>query len=35
MFCNTESNNAIEKDFYNLINNSNFGLDCRNNIDSS
>ena len=24
----------VEKDFYNLINNSNFGIDCRNNIDN-
>ena len=24
----------VEKDFYKLLNNSNFGYDCRNNIDS-
>ena len=24
----------VEKDFYKLLNNSNFGIDCRNNIDS-
>ena len=26
--------NAIEKDFYKLMNNSNFGYDCRNNRDN-
>ena len=25
---------AIEKDFYKLINNRNFGYDCRNNLDN-
>ena len=27
--------NSVEKDFYKLLNNSNFGDDCRNNIDNS
>ena len=26
--------NSVEKDFYKLINNQNFGYDCRNNLDS-
>ena len=26
--------NKVEKDFYKLLNNSNFGIDCRNNIDN-
>ena len=26
--------NSVEKDFYKLMNNSNFGYDCRNNLDS-
>ena len=26
--------NPIEKDFYKLMNNSNFGYDCRNNLDN-
>ena len=26
--------NNIEKDFYKLLNNSNFGYDCRNNLDN-
>ena len=26
--------NSVEKDFYKLINNSNFGFDCRNNLDN-
>ena len=26
--------NSIEKDFFKLINNSNFGYDCRNNLDN-
>ena len=29
-----ESENSVEKDFYKLMNNSNFGYDCRNNIDN-
>ena len=29
-----ESNNSVEKDFYKLVNNSNFGYDCRNNLDN-
>ena len=26
--------NSVEKDFYKLMNNSNFGYDCRSNIDN-
>ena len=29
-----ESKNSVEKDFYKLMNNSNTGYDCRNNIDN-
>ena len=29
-----QSNNNVEKDFYKLMNNSNFGYDCRNNFDN-
>ena len=29
-----ESKNDIKKDFYQLMNNSNFGYDCRNNLDN-
>ena len=25
---------SVEKGFYKLLNNSNFGIDCRNNIDN-
>ena len=26
--------NSVEKDFYKLMNNPNFGYDCRNNLDN-
>ena len=29
-----EAKNSIEKDFYKLTSNSNFGYDCRNNLDN-
>ena len=29
-----ESKNSIEKDFYKLMNNSNFVYDCQNNLDN-
>ena len=28
------ASSSVEKDFYKLLNNSNFGINCRNNIDS-
>ena len=31
--CQTASR-KVEKDFYKLLNNSNFGIDCQNNIDN-
>ena len=31
---NQKSKNSVEKDFYKLINKSNFGYDCRKNIDN-
>ena len=29
-----KATSSAEKDFYKLLNNSNFGIDCRNNIDN-
>ena len=29
-----QSKSSVEKDFYKLMNNSNFGYDCRNNLDN-
>ena len=29
-----KATSLVEKDFYKLLNNSNFGIDCRNNIDN-
>ena len=29
-----KATSSVEKDFYKLLNNSNFGIDCRNNIDN-
>ena len=29
-----KATSSVEKDFFKLLNNSNFGIDCRNNIDS-
>ena len=31
---NQKSKISVEKDFYKLMNNSNFGYDCRNNLDN-
>ena len=28
------ASSSVEKDFYKLLNNSNFGIDCRNNLDN-
>ena len=28
------ASSSVEKNFYKLLNNSNFGIDCRNNIDN-
>ena len=30
-----EATSSVEKDFYKLLNNSNFGIDCWNSIDNS
>ena len=29
-----QTTSSVEKDFFKLLNNSNFGIDCRNNIDN-
>ena len=29
-----KATSSVEKDFYKLLNNSNFGIDCQNNIDN-
>ena len=29
-----KATSPVERDFYKLINNANFGIDCRNNIDN-
>ena len=29
-----KANSSVEKYFYKLLNNSNFGIDCQNNIDN-
>ena len=29
-----KASTKVEKDFYKLLNNSNFGIDCRNNMDN-
>ena len=29
-----KAESSVERDFYKLINNANFGIDCRNNIDN-
>ena len=29
-----KATSSVEKDFFKLLNNSNFGIDCRNNIDN-
>ena len=31
---NKEKVSSVERDFYKLLNNSNFGMDCRNKIDN-
>ena len=29
-----KAGSSVERDFYKLMNNSNFGIECRNNIDN-